>query len=169
MNTLTELQDRITAALTDSLKSADQSYRRKPIGGVYELYKQYVATGQYPYLDDVTDWIAELYSIPADLHKQLHHEIYLASKEAEEDTTMRRAEDMRAKGYVRATTENIAEGKRYLLVRYSEGILGAGLQPEEKVRCVLDADHRLFLMPTRNTRRGYMVGGVDREYWVKEL
>lgn len=161
--------DRISESITEFLQTADNGFDRETNAGIYEMYQQYIKLVGYPYIDAVVDWITENYNVDSELRKKLSHEVYLASQQAREDETAQRAEKMAQDGYKRAD-DTLEVGKLYELIRYDSGsILGdSGLRDSQRVKFVLDADSTPFLMPTRNTRRGYRIG-YGSEYWVKEL
>lgn len=161
--------NRIEEMLSEELATADSSFGREPVNGVYPLYQKYVELVGYPYIQAVENWIIEQYPACEQYREKLHHEIYLASQQAREDKTVQRATEMKNKGYVRAD-ENLEVGQVYELVRYSDSSIlsGAGLTEPQRVRFIKDAENTPFLMPTRNKRRGYVVG-YSCEYWVKNV
>ena len=159
-------------SVQDEVAQADIGFDRAPVAAIYEAYKQYVAAGNYPYIENAAEYAMTLYDIGQEFAGKVRHEVYLCSQQARTDAAAARAKDMESKGYFRArgTADggaNIAESKVYLLARYSDGMFDTGLHADEKVRCKIDASGRYFLMPIRNRRKEYVLG-VDREYWVKE-
>lgn len=164
-----DLEARCAEALRENLQNADMEFGREPVAGICHWYKEYVASGSFPYIDNVALNISERFSIDETLLRQLKHEVYLASKQVHKDKDMMRASSMMSQGFIRATTQDMVEGKLYILRRYVSGIFGEQLTPETKVRCKkVGADGRYLLMPPRHTRTGYVVG-YDNELWVKEV
>lgn len=162
------LMDRITQAFNEDLRGADEGFDREPNAGIYNAYKQYVEAGNYPYVQATADYLMTTYNVDEDLAKAMYHEVYLCNQQARKDKTLARAKDMQDKGYFKATRESLEKGKTYMLSRYTDGMFNTGLHDDEKVRCTIDADNHVFLMPMRNTRRGYMLD-YEAEYWVKEV
>lgn len=163
-----DIMDRITRAFEEDLELASNGFDREPISGIYEAYKQYVNAGNYPYVQQVADYLQKTYDIDERYAKKLYHEAYLCNQQARKDKDLARAKDMMDKGYVKATRESLEKGRVYMMSRYDDGMFTSGLKEDIKVRCAIDADNRVFLMPMRNTRRGYVLS-ADSEYWVKEV
>lgn len=80
--------------IEQQVKAADSKFDRCAVPAVYEEYQAFLATGLYPYNDRVAVWIGERagvstlphhnapgWGIDTDWTRQLHHEIYLASRQ----------------------------------------------------------------------------------------
>ena len=87
------ITDRIEKMLAESLATADNSFGREPVTGVYPLYQQYAKSVGYPYIQAVENWIIEMYPACEQYREKLHHEIYLASQQAREDETVQQGCD----------------------------------------------------------------------------
>lgn len=127
---------------------------------VMDKYREYIQTGQYPYLERVVDFI--LLSYPELSYKRdaIKTQVYFASdkyrkeKEAEfADTMISQGWSRIERGIVKRAKE---QGRKIELFKRSDGMLG---KHELTVICrpMIDADGNEFLMPPKCRRRGYLL------------
>lgn len=89
----------------------------KPDSECYQLYKEFLGTGQYPYLRSVTDFICERAGInDGEIQKAVYHQTYLCSQAYREEQAKEYEERMTNEGWQVLTNEKFIElynaGKR---------------------------------------------------------
>lgn len=120
----------------------DKGFNRTTTPELYAAYKDYIQTGKYPYLDDVTEYIASKYSI-AD-KEQLRHEMYLASSMYSVERNQALEQELRGLGFTPITDWQFREGQKIIV----QGIT-------TPLRVVKDGNGGWFGFPPRHKRTGY--------------
>jgi len=129
--------------------------KRNTTQELYNAYKEFMTTGKYPYLQDVTDFVAEKYNI-AD-KEQLHHEMYVASSMYRLEQMEDVEKELKDKGFTPITEFDFEVGQKV--------ILQGDIRP---LRIKKDADGKLFAMPPRMSRRGYSIEAKKYEHSAYE-
>lgn len=161
--------------IEQQVRAADSKFDRCAVPTVYDEYLAFLATGRYPYNDEVAKWIGERAGVPTlpyhnapgwgngDWTKQLHHEIFLASRQHSLANLVARETDELAQGY-RPITELVpSEGRRIELAdgrvcRIKRAINGGWVLMEPRKRVLgislrgLVGRHQAFL---DGKERGY--------------
>lgn len=121
----------------------DEDFRRNTTPEVYEAYKEYLKTGNYPYLDNVTDWIADKYGVGEQDKKQLHHEVYIASSMYRLEKMVNLENELKEKGFTPITEFDFKDGDKIIL----QG-------RETPLRIRRDSAEHWFGFPPKHSRTG---------------
>lgn len=138
-------------------KDGDGWLRRNTTPEIYKAYKEYVATGEYPYTAKVTDWIADKYGVSDSDKEQLSHEVYVASSMYRLEQMQEQENELKGKGFTPITEFDFKEGEKIIL----QGI-------DKPLRVIKDAEGRYFGMPPRNSRKGYLLDSKKYEHSAYE-
>lgn len=120
----------------------DQSFRRLTTPEIYKAYKEFIATGKYPYLDAVTDFVASKYSIEDT--EQLKHELYIASSMFRLEQMVNLENELKDLGFTPITEFEFKQGQKIIL----QGV-------DRPLRVTKDGSGDWFSFPPRHTRSGY--------------
>jgi hypothetical protein len=113
--------------IEQQVRAADNRFDRCAVPTVYEEYQVFLATGRYPYNDEVAKWIGERAGVPTlpyhnapgwglngDWTNQLHHEIFLASRQRDVAAMVTKEAEALAQGF-RPILELVpSEGRRII-------------------------------------------------------
>lgn len=127
---------------------------------VANKYEEYIATGEYPYLEQVKQFIMKdlppLTELQEDRLKTL---CYNASSHYRETKRQEYKEKLVKEGWKPVTEEickNTAAAKGTLLIhRETEGILGSGTK-EEIYKLIIDVKGNCFFMAPRASKKGIL-------------
>jgi hypothetical protein len=144
---------------------------------IYRLYKEYVASGRYPYLDDVQIWITDqLPELPPfdrsagghqqtnPVQRQLQSEIYVASCHFRAEREQEERETLAVEGWLPVADATVEPDRMYLLRR--------GTGDPVQVRPVFRGDTLWGFLPPRKRTHGWSVLGLaceDRTVYVKPV
>lgn len=119
---------------------------------IYSDYQEFVATGQYPYLSAVEDFIISKRKLPEDLRTKVHTQCYIASHQARNEAKNKQEAGFTVDGYTKITLENyeqIPVGKAEI-IKIGENILGGKVVTKTPGKFVDWA-----FLPKGNRTRGY--------------
>lgn len=127
---------------------------------VANKYKEYVETGEYPYLEDVKQFIMkELPPLTNQQEDNLKTLCYNASSHYSESKKQEKRDKLLSEGWKPVTEEvcrATAKSKGKLLIyRETEGILGSRTK-EEVFKLIIDAKGDCFFMAPRASRKGFL-------------
>lgn len=113
--------------IEQQVRAADSKFDRCAVPTVYEEYQAFLATGRYPYNDEVAKWIGERAGVPTlpyhnapgwglngDWTNQLHHEIFLSSRQHDVAKMIDRETNELGRGYRPITELEPSEGRRII-------------------------------------------------------
>lgn len=134
----------------------DEKYGRLTTPEIYEAYKEYIATGLYPYLDNVTAFVADKYGVQDT--KQLKHELYIAGSMYKLEQMVNLENELKAKGFTPITEFELKAGQKIIL------------QGKDKVLRVSnpDGNGNIFGFEPRHTRTGYNLTAKRYEHSAYE-
>jgi hypothetical protein len=150
--------------LNESLKIKPDYTRSEPLHPiVMALYREYVGTGNYPYLEAVVDYILVHHPEHTEKREALKTQVYFASHRCRDEKENEYRESMLAAGWIILTTGWVTEakkqGKRIRLLLRSDGVLGHSVR-DVVCRPFLGATGEEFLMPPKARSRGYSVAAL---------
>jgi hypothetical protein len=147
---------------------ANGAYHQNAMPEVYEYYKQFVATGKYPYLAEVEAFILTKETIDSELKRYLETEVYLASSQFREEKRIDHKAKMLLDGWLELTKEVvIAESKNGNKIRVNadvDGMLSTS-NIENVYKPVIDNNGWPYLMKTRATRKGYPLHHFNNAFY----
>jgi len=167
-----------------------KEFNEKPQEYVYAKYKEYIKTGQYPYLRAVRDYIIDKLKkidwLPEDFLKQIHNlteaqienlgrEVYLCSEIYQKEEKNKHTQKMLADGWKILTLENVKkafEDKRKLRVVSTNSTILGDCEIDKIYKPFIDNEGNMYLMKPRATRKGYHIGNFvyhDRISFFKYL
>lgn len=125
---------------------------------IYRAYKEYMATGQYPYIENVTNWIASKYGVADEDKEQLGHEVYVASSMYRLEEMVNLENELSGKGFVPITEFELVPGQKIIL------------QGKDKPLRVSnpDGNGHIFGFEPRHTRSGYNLTAKRYEHSAYE-
>jgi hypothetical protein len=132
---------------------------------IYRLYKEYVATGKFPYLREVAEWIeSQLKPIELDeaSKENLRTEIHICAQQYRKEEEAQRQSELAKSGYLPLTVEAVQQaGKRNMeVIIRGENILGWDVEKKQIMRPVLTDSGKPGLLPK---------GARTKGYWVERL
>ncbi|OGP38210.1 MAG: hypothetical protein A2X93_04695 [Deltaproteobacteria bacterium GWC2_56_8] len=133
-----------------------------PNPDIYALYLEFVATGRFPYIRDVQEFIEEkLPRLDAVRQKNLGSHVYYASRKYREEKKQTHKEEMLAQGWrvfdpLNTISEAVSTNKKVLINHEGEGVLGEYTH-NDVYRPFVDGDGRAYLMKPRARSRGFSV------------
>jgi hypothetical protein len=115
--------------LTDRLLATDtHAFNVPPLPEILTAYKEYVATGKYPYLSDVDAFAVEKYKLPPSCAEALHHQSYLASQEYRREAAEETKKGLVNAGWIEINLQNWADvpttGRAELRLDTSDDMFG---------------------------------------------
>jgi len=141
------------------VKYLANEFHRDACPRVYELYKEFLKTGQFPYLQRVEKWINEREKI-ADC-ESLHHEVYLSSVAYRKEEEREQSCVLRSKGYkpfdnaMQIVTEALALNKRIEIIRQGERV---------DVYKPYISEDIAYMMKLRASKKGFPAHQFERSY-----
>jgi len=138
------------------IHDGDGWLNRKTTPEIYEAYKEYMKTGDYPYTAKVTDWIADKYGVAEEDKKQLGHEVYLAADMYRVEEMIALEQELLGKGFTPITKFELKEGEKIIL----QGC-------DEPLRLSKD-ELGWFGFPPKHTRRGVRLEDKIRDHQAYE-
>ena len=153
--------------LTEKLLATDlHTFNVPPLPEILTAYKEYVATGGYPYLSKVDAFIVEKHSLPTTCAEALHHQTYLASQEYVRQRTEETKKGLIADGWIEINLQTWADvpttGRAELRLDNSDDMFG-GINVKvcrligNTFRLTKDSEPQThaFFLPPRARRQGY--------------
>jgi hypothetical protein len=127
---------------------------------VFNKYVEYIKSGQYPYLENVTDFILKEH--PITNREALKTQVYMASCLYSEIKERELGEKMKSDGWQVLNIKSIEPftGEKIKLFRRSDSILG---NSEKEMICrVVRTPDDVALFPPRCSRKGYSVRHITQ-------
>lgn len=127
---------------------------------IYRLYKEYLATGQYPYIETVAVWIEkQLEPIQLDeaLKRNLRTEVYICSRQHEKEQEEEKQSALVQQGYQPFTVEAVlnAGTRRLELIISGQNLLGFNVESKKILRPLITKEGRAALMPKGARTKGF--------------
>ena len=148
--------------IADDLRAADHKSDRPAVPSVFAEYAEFMATGKYPYIESVADFICSRHDIPDELAvnsnrrrdcgTKLSHEVYLASGQWHLREMVEQEKRLIAEGYTPITDIDPKAGQRIRLAR--NGIVYK-MVPTERDTC---------LLPPRARTNGISLTGLQSRH-----
>lgn len=135
-------------------------YQQPVKPSIYRLYKEYIASGQYPYIESVAKWIeGQLAPIELDAaaQKNLRTEVYICSQQHRKDEEAARQSDLAQQGYKPLTVEAVKEAgnRRLEIIRTGTNILGGEVTKTEIFKARITPDGKAGLLPKGARTKGF--------------
>jgi hypothetical protein len=133
---------------------------------VYAYYKEFLATGKYPYNREVANFIKAREAIPEDLYKYLDTEVYLASQQRTREVYELHKTDMLSQGRQVLTVESAIKlnGKKIEVSATQEHDMFTH-KVADIFKVFVVNDKYPYLMKPRATRKGIAVLGIDNAFY----
>ena len=137
---------------------------------VYDLYREYTAAGNYPYLSAVADYIEKKLGLDlnATEKRNLESFAYYVSRQIDEERKTDYAKKMLAAGWLALSTEIVKQayehGRKVMLVYESQSILGITGRVEKTLKPVIAIDGSAWLMKPRARKKGYPATGFQNAF-----
>ena len=138
---------------------------------VYDLYQEYVAAGNYPYISAVKDYIVKKLGLEltAEESRNLESFVFYAARQTDEHRKIEYGKKMLADGWQKITSKAImdakAAGKKLLVTYQGETILGAVKDVEETLKPYVLPDGHCFLMRPRARNKGFSVELMSNAFY----
>lgn len=124
---------------------------------VWQLYNEFIATGQYPYLRSVADYIIQkhLLELTEENRNKLETHIYCSSKRLDRERKMKNREEMIAGGWKLFSEEEVRKLRgRKVQIQYTATLDMFTTKIDKVYTVLIDGAGKLFLMPPRSRTRG---------------
>ena len=140
---------------------------------VYKKYKEYIATGEYPYISAVTKYImGSLPALSPQQEENLGTLVYNAAETYRAEQREARKQTLLAEGWKPLTEEvcKTTAGRKgkLLVLRETTGILGSGTK-EEIYKLVIGSTGDCFFMTPRARNKGVLWYHFTENGFYKEL
>ncbi len=143
------------------------SYNQNSMPEIYAYYKEYVTSGQYPYLRLVSDFILTKEIVNPELHKYLETEVYLASEQYHKEQQEIYAKKMISDGWLPLTKsiflEALNHGQKLEVSAEMQGAI-LTVKVTHIYKPVIDDNGTYFLMKSRATRKGYPLNNFKNAF-----
>ncbi len=134
---------------------------------VYDKYKEFIATGKFPYLKDVQNYIEQDIKDLSETQKEnLHTQIYNASQKHRYEMDKKNEIEMQSKGWKilsPETIKDIGENSYIKISAEKEGVMGK-VSHEEIVKVVKASNGDIMLMPKRAQKKAYTLTQFYQPY-----
>ena len=143
-------------------------YNQNALLEVYAYYKEYLATGKYPYTRMVAEYIQQKESIDNSLLKHLETQVYLASKQHKAEQDKQYEKEMICNGWERLTPLTIErEYKNHNKIEVSATIMGAifSSQLTGIFKPFVNDNGDCYIMKLRATRKGYIFRSLENPFY----
>jgi hypothetical protein len=145
------------------LETWKPDYKEKCLPYVYDQYTAFIATGKYPYLDEVKTFImADLPALSEHQAKNLKTQVYLASGQYRAEQEEIRIHAMLAAGWKVLCFDALptfTEGQKIELHRIGHNILLQAVESQNIYR-VKKTERGVFFMKKGARTRGYMADSI---------
>jgi len=137
---------------------------------VYDLYREYQAAGNYPYISAVADYIEKKLVLDLDEteKKNLESFVFYAARQTEEDHKTEYVKIMLSAGWLVLTTDLVKQAydqRRKIKLAYETcSILGVVGNTEKIFRPFVTLDDEAYLMKPKAKKRGYPVTGFQNAF-----
>ena len=144
---------------------------------MHSKYKEFLETGDYPYLNAVVDFIKKDLSreLSIDEADRLKSWVYNSSQKISADKEKAYIQEMKDKGYDVLTRERAVElakqtGKQFEIIIEGEGMLGNKIKKDaQKYNIKIDKNGTPYIHTNRQTRSGFAVPHFsdDKKMFIK--
>lgn len=143
-------------------------YDQNAMPEVFKYYQAYKATGKYPYLDSIVDYICRIETVDDNLKKYLKTEVYLASDQSRREELQQHRAKMLAAGWLDLTSDaiklEVKNGNRIEVNAEHDTILG-NIKIENIYKPIVDVNGHCWLMKPRATRNGYPLSNFENAFY----
>lgn len=144
------------------------SYNQDALPEVYAYYKEYLATGKYPYTRMVAEYIQQKETIDSSLLKHIETQVYLASKQIRLETEKQYQIDMLNNGWsvlsIEAIKKEYANHNKIEVVATISGALFSSKL--ERIFKPFVADNgNCYIMNPKATRKGYLFQSLENPFY----
>ena len=137
---------------------------------VYDLYREYEAAGNYPYLSAVADYIEKRLALDLDEteKRNLQSFTYYAARQTEEQRKIEYGKKMLAAGWLELSEgivkQAFVRGMKIKLAYETCTILGAAGTTEKIFRPFVKLDGSAYLMKPKSRKKGYPITGFQNAF-----
>lgn len=146
---------------------ANGRYNQNSMPEVYAYYKEYIASGKYPYLRSVVEYVLTKEQIVVELHKYLETEVYLASIQYYKEEKTIYAEKMIADGWRPLTKtiflEALNKAQKLEVIADTQGAI-LTIRMHHIFKPFVDDNNTYFLLKPRATRKGYPLCNLENAF-----
>ena len=158
---------KITQSVLDDLQNIDHDAlfkSREPISEIYAYYLEYLATGEFPFLETVAVFVeGKLPALNETQKSNLRTHVYYSSskyrkmkeKEYEEQMILKGWNILTCDTYKSVVRDNFTRGHKLIICRKRELVLFGDHEKTDTFRPFVDSVGTLFLMKPRATKKGY--------------
>jgi hypothetical protein len=143
-------------SVSGQLQEADAKFHRPAVPAVFAEYQEFMASGRFPYITDVVGEIVKKHDVVEELHKQLGHEVYLASGQFKLGKMVSQEADLTELGYRPITEFEPVDGAK---IQFPGGVT---------YRVKEDGRGGWALLPPKNRTHGISLGSVVAQHRAYE-
>ena len=141
----------------NAIRKASGEFDVEPDEYCFLKYGEYIKTGEYPYLRNVTDFICKDFpEISDDDREAVYHQTYLCAGKHRKEAREEERRKLLADGWKVLDRENFVEGKMIEVLFTTDGNLGR-TTTRDRFKTVKNFKGDFFLMKPRATKKGFCI------------
>ena len=142
-----------------------KDFNRDAVGTVWNMHRGWrkIHPDATPYLSEIQEFILERENIPAELHDQLHHEIYLANAQERRYIDDNEKSELLSQGYKPLTKDVEYRGKIELKAKYQGSFATNNIS--QVCKLITSTDGTLFVVAHGKRSRGWYVRSLDNAFY----